>query len=390
MNTNLCETLAVKGFVSNKYLHDFKGNGVIQTRNREFVTAKIDWLQIVFHGYEIEEILTTALQIDLACFLIESGRVKHKPYDICYTYGSIKIFTEETSKTGSLECYLVLSGEGCTVYERLLEAMKQTWRDFFQRLFRYFDGFFQVKRLDVALDDRNEQPYFTVKQLIDKAEKNQFYSSNRKYDVYQSTTIGNRKSFTLYIGKRKSDLMFRIYDKDLETAKQQNCAVEEIGSWKRLEIELKRQVAHAMAKVIAFDDRCLEKLIRGVVKDELTFYTDETWKKVWRPWERYLGNIQPLHLSRIYEVTGLTNTQEWLIHGGGLAGMKAFRFLEEHDALENLVALDDLIETTEYTRSLAKKMADHLIDIGREDLIEMVYEQTKKENLEKSSTRPLL
>ncbi|MFD2386864.1 replication initiation factor domain-containing protein [Enterococcus rivorum] len=165
-----------------------------------------------------------------------------------------------------------------------------------------------------------------MKQLIAKTEKKQFYSRNRKPDVFQSTAIGNKKSFTLYIGRRKSDVMFRIYDKDLETAKQKHCAVEEIGSWKRLEIELKRQVAHSMAKVIAFDERSLEELIRGVVKDELTFYTDDTWEKVWRPWERYLGNIQPLHLSRVYEVTGLTNTQDWLIHGGGLAGIKAFRF----------------------------------------------------------------
>lgn len=169
--------------------------GVEKIRSREFITAKIDWLQIVFHGFEVKEILTTALQIDLSCFLIENGRVKHKPYDICYTYGSIKVFTEEVPKTGNLECYLVLSGEGCTVYERLLQAMELTWRDFFQRLFHYFDGFFQVKRLDVALDDRNEQPYFTVEQLIAKCEKKQFYSRNRKYDVYQSLAIGNKKKF---------------------------------------------------------------------------------------------------------------------------------------------------------------------------------------------------
>ena len=39
-------------------------------------------------------------------------------------------------EVGSLECYLVLSGEGCTVYEQLLHSMELTWR-FFQRLF-YF------------------------------------------------------------------------------------------------------------------------------------------------------------------------------------------------------------------------------------------------------------
>ncbi|MFD2386865.1 hypothetical protein [Enterococcus rivorum] len=40
--------------------------------------------------------------------------------------------------------------------------------------------------------------------------------------------------------------------------------------------------------------------------------------------------------------------------------------------------LDNLVAETKYTRSLAKKIADHLIDIGREELIELVYDQTKK------------
>ena len=75
------------------------------------------------------------------------------------------------------------------------------------------------------------------------------------------------------------------------------------------------------------------------MKDELTFYTDDSWKKVWRNWERYL-EIYDLFIFRgVYEITGLVHTQEWLIHGGGLAGIKAFRFLAEHGALGQLEEL---------------------------------------------------
>ena len=110
-----------------------------------------------------------------------------------------------------------------------------------------------------------------------------------------------------------------------------------------------------MVKILAIDERPLEELVRGVVKDELTFYTDDSWKKVWRNWERYLGNIRPLHLSKVYEITGLVHTQEWLIHGGVLAGIKAFRFLAEHGALGQLEELDSLVNEMKYTHSLAKK-----------------------------------
>ncbi|MCO6016913.1 replication initiation protein [Carnobacterium divergens] len=363
---------------------------VIKSKSREYITAKIDWLQIVFNC-SIEEVVEAVLRIDLSCFLVENGRVKHKSYDICYTYGSIKIFTEETPKTGNVECYLVLSGDGCTIYERLLQALDMRWADFFQRLFRFYDGLFQVKRLDIALDDRNEKPYFTVKQLITKCEKKMFYSKNRKHDIYESSFIGTMKSRTLYIGKRKSDLMFRIYDKDMETAKQKKKAVEEIGSWKRLELELKRDMAHVMAQMIAYEGTSLEELVRGIVKEELTFYTDDTCKNIWRPWERYLGNMAPIHIPRTYEVTGLLNTEQWLIFGGGMAGIKAFQFLAQNNALGHLQNLGEVVSEVEFSRPLAKKMADHLTDIGRTDLIEEVYEMTKKENLEKKSNEtPLL
>lgn len=363
---------------------------MIKAKSRENVTAKIDWLQIVFQC-TIEEVLETVLQIDSVCFLVENGRVKHKPYDICYTYGSIKIFTEEYSESGNMECYLVLSGDGCTVYEQLLQAMNMTWHDFFKRLIQYYDSFFQVKRLDIALDDRNELPYFTVKQLISKCERKMFYSKNRKHDIYESSFQGTQKSRTLYIGKRKSDLMFRIYDKDMETAKQKKIAVEEIGSWKRLELELKRDMAHMMAQMIAYEKKSLEELTRGVVKEELTFYTDDTCINVWRPWDRYLGSIAPLHIPRTYEVTGLLNTEQWLIFGGGLAGIKAFQFLATNKALGHLQDLREVIKEAEFSRPLAKKIADHLTDIGRTDLLELVYDMTKKENLEKKSKEtPLL
>nr|OTP14463.1 hypothetical protein A5888_002564 [Enterococcus sp. 9E7_DIV0242] len=273
------------------------------------------------------------------------------------------------------------------MYEQLLQAMNMTWRLFFRRLFTYCDSFFDVKRLDVALDDRNIIPYFTVKQLIRKCEQGMFYSNRRKHDIYESGFQGTRRSRTLYIGKRKSDLMFRIYDKDMETASEKRVAVEEIGSWKRLEMEFKRMLAHNLVKMIAYEENSLEELIRGIVKEELTFYTDSTCKTIWQPWERYLGKISPIKIPRVYEVTGLLNTEQWLIHGGGLAGVKAFQFLAENSALGHLQDLEQVKEETELSRSLAKKIADHLTEIKRTDLLPKIYAMTKKENSEKKSRK---
>lgn len=195
--------------------------------------------------------------------------------------------------------------------------------------------------------------------------------------------IGTKTSKTLYIGKRTSDIMFRIYDKDLEMALKEKRAIQEMASWKRLEVEFKREVAHSIVEMIAKNNQSLEELIKGVVKQELTFYLDNNHTKVPRFWERYLGNVAPLKISRKYEIRGLKDTEQWFLFGGGLSTLKAFDFLAKHDALGHLQNLSQEIQEAELSRSLTKKIVDHLVDIGREELIEPVYLITKKENLKK-------
>ena len=60
----------------------------------------------------------------------------------------------------------------------------------------------------------------------------------------------------------------------------------------------------------------------------------------------------------------------------------------------NLQNMLQAIQDAELSRPLTKKVVDHLVDIGREDLIEEIYLLTKKENLKKDkviqSQAPLL
>lgn len=347
------------------------------------VTAKIDWLQIIFYHCSIEELFETLLKIEKQCFLVESAQIRHKEYDVCYSYGSLRVYTYEFPPHDETECYLVFSGDACTLFERLLVSMDSSWTVFFQQLVSQFSQRFKVKRLDVALDDRNEEPYFKIEQLIKLCKKKRYESRNRKFHVSESNVVGTKTSKTLYIGKRTSDVMFRIYDKDLETAQKEKRAVQEIGSWKRLEVEFKREVAHSVVELIAENNQSLEELIRGFIKQELTFYLDDNHTKIPRFWERYLGNVTPLKIPRKYEIRGLKDTEQWFLFGGGLSTLKAFDFLTKNDALGHLQNIVKDIQEAELSRPLTKKVVDHLIDIGREDLIEEIYVITKKENLKK-------
>lgn len=344
------------------------------------VTAKIDWLQIIFYHCSIEELVESLLKIEKKCFLVEKAQIRHKEYDVCYSYGSLRVYTYEFPPYDETECYLVFSGDACSLYERLLHSLQSSWVNFFQQLIEQFAQRFKVKRLDVALDDQNEQPYFQVEQLIKLCKKKRYESRKRKFHVAESNIVGTKMCKTLYIGKRTSDIMFRIYDKDLETAQKEKRAVQEISSWKRFEVEFKREVAHYVVEMIAQNNHSLEELIRGIVKQELTFYLDDNHTKVPRFWIRYLGNVTPLKIPRNYEIRGLKDTEQWFLFGGGLSTLKAFDFLAKNDALGHLQNLSQEIQKAEFSRSLTKKIVDHLVDIGREELIEPVYLMTKKEN----------
>lgn len=350
---------------------------------RENVTAKIDWLQIIFHNCYLDELLNDLLRIDKSCLMVESAMVKHKDYDICYSYGSLKIYSFEFLIDEETELYLSFSGDACTLFERLLCSLQDTWENFFCKLIKQFENRFKIKRLDVALDDRNEIPYFKVEQLIKLCKKKQYESRRRKFHVTESNIQGTKTSKTLYIGKRTSDIMFRIYDKDYETAKKEKKAIQEIGSWKRLEIELKKEVADAFIRLLAEKEKTLEELTKGLIKQELTFYLDEHHKCIPRFWTRYLGNVAPIDIKRKYSIRGLSDTEHWFLFGGGLATLKALKFLEEKEALGSLKQITMELSTVELSRPLAKKMIDHLVDIGRQELIQEVYSMTKKENLKK-------
>lgn len=325
--------------------------------------------------------MESLLKIEKRCFLVEKAQIRHKEYDVCYSYGSLRIYTFEFPSDDETECYLVFSGETCSLYERLLSSLESSWTIFFQQLVSQFKQRFKVKRLDIALDDRNEQPYFKIEQLIKLCKKKRYESRKRKFHVTESNVVGTKTSKTLYIGKRTSDIMFRIYDKDLEIAQKEKRAVQEIGSWKRFEVEFKREVAHSVVEMIAQNNHSLEELIRGIIKQELTFYLDDNHTKIPRFWKRYLGGIAPLKISRKYDIRGLKDTEQWFLFGGGLSTLKAFDFLAQNEALGHLQNLSKEIQEAEFSRPLTKKIVDHLVDIGREELIEPVYLMTKKENL---------
>ena len=66
-------------------------------------------------------------------------------------------------------------------------------------------------------------------------------------------------------------MSYRFYDKDKEVCSKYNKTLDEVGSWKRTEMQLRDDKAHAFA--MTFKDRPLElgALAFGLLADNLRF-----------------------------------------------------------------------------------------------------------------------
>ena len=162
-----------------------------------------------------------------------------------------------------------------------------------------------------------------------------------------------------------------------------NRTLDEVGSWKRTEMQLRDEKAHAFA--MAFQARPLEigELAFGLLADNLRFVVanrNESNKSRWKTcrfWQRFLGAVELLKLHVPTPRNSLEETQQWLTEGGVISAVKGFYFLESHDALGGLERVGDMVDKARYSTSLSSKLTAHLQRIDRTELIPYVQYDTK-------------
>lgn len=160
--------------------------------------------------------------------------------------------------------------------------------------------------------------------------------------------------------------------------------LEEVGSWKRTEIQLRDKKAHAFAMLLKDNPLDLGQLAFNLLSSNLRFVVpnmNESNRSRWKTcrfWERFLGNVEPLklHIPQIHNT--LMETQQWLKEGGVFSAIKGFYYLEQNDALGDLERVDTMLEKVRYSPSLAGKLTAHLQRIGREELIPFILYDTRR------------
>ena len=137
-------------------------------------------------------------------FNVYPAAVRFKTYQTRWEIGDIYV-SGDARKTEDnpqgLGCYLVMTGRGCDDIYRILEDKCLTFGDMFRRCERRYGlDNFHFTRLDIAIDDKNEKPFFTIEQIKKKCEKEEFISNSEGYHFDESKFDDFDTAKTVYIG----------------------------------------------------------------------------------------------------------------------------------------------------------------------------------------------
>lgn len=130
------------------------------TRQKEDLTALIDWCQITVKGVDVFIIIEDILRIPLSFMELHGKEKGIAGHELIARFDNIKIL-KPTGNAQYEGFQILMSGSGCRNYENFLMMNKETWFDFLERVCRYPVNF---PRIDLAIDDT--KPYLSIPELI--------------------------------------------------------------------------------------------------------------------------------------------------------------------------------------------------------------------------------
>ena len=279
-----------------------------------------------------------------------------------------------------------MTGRGCDDIFRILDENGLTFGDMFERCERrYGTGNYHFTRLDVAIDDRNETPFFTIEQIKKKCEKRNLFPTVR-------TITLTRASLTILTPQRPS--ISGLENHGFPTAfmtKTKKCAANTTGRLMKSGVGNGRKCNCVMKRLMP--------LLWHFRKDRwrLGNWLSDCWRTTcvlsWQTGTRATKAGGKRAVSgNAFRGCGtlktpcthtphnsLEETQQWLTEGGVISAVKGFYFLESHDALGGLERVGDMVDRARYSTSLSSKLTAHLQRIDRTELIPYVQYDTKEQ-----------
>lgn len=174
-----------------------------------------------------------------------------------------------------------------------------------------------LTRFDPAVDDHGAR-FFTVADVRGFLNRQEVISKFRTYrDVYESTFTNENTGHTIYFGSRQSEVMLRVYDKQLEQNGRAASPEDMVPDpWIRWEIELKNDRANIAADFL-IQRKELGKVIMEVLNNYVRLIVPDDSNRSRcssHPlWEKFVGMVGKLRLYvEVVEKT-IDEKKRWLI-----------------------------------------------------------------------------
>lgn len=172
-------------------------------------------------------------------------------------------------------------------------------------------------RLDLAIDDRGSR-FFTlddVRAFLDRCEVVSKFRTFR--DVNESSLTLEPLGRIIYLGSRQSEIMLRVYDKQLEQNKKASEEKDRVSEpWVRWELELKNQRANIAAGMLV-KNKSLGELVTGILNNYIRIIVPDDSNRsrcsLHPRWAAFVETIQKLRLYVEKAGKTIKEKRSWLV-----------------------------------------------------------------------------
>lgn len=172
-------------------------------------------------------------------------------------------------------------------------------------------------RLDLAIDNKRDI-FYTVSELNDVLRSGNFLSRWRNWKYIEDFNSGVCCGRTVYLGSRTSNILLRVYDKQLEQNKKHPAGDpgHVADPWVRWELELHNERADIAAKYF-LEDMKIGDVAVGVLANYLRVIVPDNEVKCRcssaPKWEAFINGILSLKLFVSAPLHNLAEKKEWLV-----------------------------------------------------------------------------
>lgn len=328
------------------------------TRQKNSLTALIDWCQITAKDVDLFTVITDILKIPLSLMELQNKGKGIAGHELVAGFDNIKIL-KPTGKMQYNGFQILMSGSGCRNYENFLVINKETWFDFFARVCQYHVNF---PRIDLAIDDH--KPYLNIPELIRLTKQGLISSQLRNYSENASGELSEsipvHKGNTLYLGSSNSDFRIVFYEKGYEQAEKFGKELD--PNWNRYELRFRQERANKVVQEL-IARRDVAEIAMSVLNGKIRFLEQPENKSTSRkrlyptypPRELFMQDIEKIKLTIQPQKKTLNSIWNWL-ESSVAPSLKLFSEIGE---LDNCDYIQVLIEQAKMNDTQIKIYEDY-------------------------------